>query len=158
MALIDEKKVEDNIVDIDLPEIKKQRFRINGGKVLELNTSDMGIVKRLNEVYPKLQNLAQKATTFDEKELNDNSDEALAEFAKKLEDIDKDMKNLVDELFQANVSEACCTDGTMYDLYGGKMRFEHIISKLSELYENNFSKEVGKVRARIKKHTSKYTG
>ena len=60
--------------------------------VLELNTSDMGIVKRLNEVYPKLQALARKATTFDEKELADNSDEALAQFANKLDDIDKDMK------------------------------------------------------------------
>ena len=157
MALIDEKK-DDNIVDIELPEIKKQRFRINGKGILELNTSDMGIIKRLNEVYPKLQKLAQKATTFDENELKDNSDEALAMFATKLDDIDKDMRNLVDELFQANVSEVCCDDGTMYDLYGGMMRFEHIISKLSELYENNFSKEVDKVRARIKKHTSKYTG
>lgn len=157
MALIDEKK-DDNIVDIELPEIKKQKFRINGKGILELNTSDMGIVKRLNEVYPKLQKLAQKATTFDEKELADNSDEGLTKFAAKLDDIDRDMRNLVDELFQANVSEVCCDDGTMYDLYGGMMRFEHIISKLSELYENNFDKEVGKVRARIKKHTSKYTG
>ena len=157
MALIDEKK-DDSIVDIELPEIKKQRFRINGKGILELNTSDMSIVKRLNEVYPKLQKLAQKATTFDEKELKDNSDEGLAKFATKLDDIDRDMRNLVDELFQANVSEVCCDDGTMYDLYGGMMRFEHIISKLSELYENNFDKEVAKVRARIKKHTSKYTG
>ena len=90
--------------------------------------------------------------------MKDNSDEGLAKFATKLDDIDRDMRNLVDELFQANVSEVCCDDGTMYDLYGGMMRFEHIISKLSELYENNFDKEVAKVRARIKKHTSKYTG
>lgn len=158
MALIENK--EDNIIDIDLPQIKKARFRINGdpNKILELNTSDMGIVKRLNDVYPKLQELAKKATTFDEKELTDNSDEALDKFAKKLDEIDNDMRNLVDELFQSNVSEICCDNGTMYDLYGGVMRFEHIISKLSTLYENNFQNEVGKVRERIKKHTNKYTG
>lgn len=158
MALIENGS--ENVVDIELPQIKKARFRINGDskKILELNTSDMGIVKRLNEVYPKLQELAKKATTFNEEELKDNSDEALAKFAEKLDDIDKDMRNLVDELFQSNVSEVCCDDGTMYDLYGGMMRFEHIISKLSELYENNFKNEFNKVRARIKKHTSKYTG
>lgn len=158
MAKIEDSK--DNIVDIELPQIKKKRFRINGdsNKILELNTSDMGIVKRLSEVYPKLQKLAEKATTFDEKELADNSEEGLAKFATKLDDIDKEMRTLVDELFQANVSDICCDDGTMYDLYGGMMRFEHIISKLAELYENNFSNEVSKVRARIKKHTSKYTG
>lgn len=158
MALIENES--ENVVDIELPQIKKARFRINGDskKILELNTSDMGIVKRLNEVYPKLQELAKKATTFDEEELKDNSDEALAKFADKLDDIDRDMRSLVDELFQSNVSEVCCDDGTMYDLYGGMMRFEHIISKLSELYENNFKSEVSKVRARIKKHTNKYTG
>lgn len=150
----------DDIIDIELPQIKKARFRINGdsNKILELNTSDMGIVKRLNEVYPKLQALSKKVTTFDEKELTDNSDEALAQFANKLDEIDKDMKKLIDELFQANVSEVCCDDGTMYDLYGGMMRFEHIISTLSNLYENNFNEEFKRVRARIQKHTSKYTG
>lgn len=158
MALVDDKQ--ENVIDVALPQIKKAKFRINGdsSKILELNTSDMGIVKRLNEVYPKLQKLAAKATTFDEKELQDNSDEALAKFAEKLDDIDKDMRALVDELFQSNVSEVCCDDGTMYDLYGGAMRFEHIISTLAGLYENNFSKEVKNVRARIQKHTNKYTG
>lgn len=158
MALIDSDLKD--VVDIELPQIKKARFRINGDpkKILELNTSDMGIVKRLNEVYPKLQELAKKATTFDEEELNDNSDDALTKFAAKLDEIDKDMRKLIDELFQSNVSEICCDDGTMYDLYGGMMRFEHIINTLSGLYENNFNEEFKRVRARIQKHTSKYTG
>lgn len=165
MALNEETKVEEKleqeqILDLNIPSIKKSKFRINGdaNKVLELNISDMGIVKRLNRVYPKLQALAKKATTFDEKELNDNSDEALEAFANKLDDIDQDMRKLVDELFQSNVSELCCDDGTMYDLYGGMMRFEHIIETLAKLYENNFSSEFSKARARIQKHTSKYTG
>ena len=158
MALIDSDLKD--VVDIELPQIKKARFRINGdsSKILELNTSDMGIVKRLNEVYPKLQELAKKATTFDESELEDNTEEGLTKFAEKLDEIDKDMKKLVDDLFQSNVSEVCCDNVTMYDLYGGVMRFEHIISTLAKLYENNLTSEVNKVRARIKKHTSKYTG
>ncbi len=158
MALIENGM--ENVVDIELPQIKKARFRINGdsSKILELNTSDMGIVKRLNAVYPKLQELAKKATTFDEKELGDNTEEGLAKFADKLDEIDKDMRKLIDDLFQANVSEVCCDNGTMYDLYGGAMRFEHIISTLAKLYENNLASEVSKVRDRIKKHTNKYTG
>lgn len=157
--LMNEKKV-DNVIDIGIPSIKKAKFRINGDKdkILELNTSDMGIVKRLNRVYPKLQALAAKATTFDEEELKDNSNEALEKFADKLDEIDSDMRKLIDELFQANVSELCCDDGTMYDLYGGMMRFEHIIGTLAKLYENNFSSEFSKVRTRIQKHTGKYTG
>ena len=64
-AKVEEKvnSVDDNVVDLDLSVIRKKRFRVDGdnNRILELNTSDVGIVSRLNEVYPKLQKLAQDA-------------------------------------------------------------------------------------------------
>ena len=147
-----------DIIDIDLAPIKKKRFRINGdsSKILELNTSDVNIVSRLSKVYPKLQKLAEDATSFSEDEANDNSEEALAKFAAKLETIDEKMSKLIDELFDANVSETCKDGGSMYDPFGGMFRFEHIINTLSSLYENNFNEEFAKMRQRVSKHTSKY--
>ena len=50
-----------------------------------------------------------------------------------------------------------CVDGSMYDLFNGKFRFEHIIEKLSDLYGNNMKDEFKAVNARVKKHTAKYT-
>lgn len=149
---------EEEIIDLDLGAVKKQRFRINGdnSKILELNTSDVNIVVRLNKIYPKLQKLAEDALTFSQSELTDNTEEALNKFATKLETIDDKMSKLIDELFNANVSEMCKDGGTMYDLYGGMFRFEHIINKLSELYTTNFSKEFEQMRKRIDKHTGKY--
>lgn len=150
--------VADDIIDIDLTPIKRKRFRINGdsSKILELNTSDVGIVSRLSKLYPKLQKLAEEATTFSEEELNDNSEEGLAKFAGKLETIDSKMSKLVDELFDAEVSAVCKDGGSMYDPFSGMFRFEHIINTLSKLYENNFNDEFTKIRKRVDKHTNKY--
>ena len=60
----EEKLVQSGVVDIELGSLRKQRFRINGdnNRILELNTSDMGIITRLSELYPKLQELADKAS------------------------------------------------------------------------------------------------
>jgi len=149
---------QNDIIDIELAQVKRKRFRINGDndKIIELNTSDVNIVPRLTKVYPKLQKLAEKATTFTDTELKDNTEEGLIKFANKLESIDKDMRNLVDELFDAKVSDACCDGGSMYDPFNGMFRFEHIINTLAGLYENNFSKEFSAMRQRVQKHTDKY--
>lgn len=159
MALIENSKTEvDDIIDIDLSPIKKKRFRINGdpNKILELNTSDINIVSRLTKLYPKLQKLAEDAVNFSHDELNDNSEEGLNKFAAKLDTIDEKMSKLVDELFDADVSDVCKDGGTMYDPFNGMFRFEHIIGTLSKLYENNFSDEFGRIRKRVDKHTNKY--
>ena len=161
MGLIGNENPEVNdadIIDIDLQPIKKKRFRINGDstKILMLNTSDVNIVSRLNKIYPKLQKLAEEAVDFSSDELEDNSEEGLAKFAAKLDTIDGKMSKLIDELFDANVSEVCKDGGSMYDPFDGMFRFEHIITSLSKLYENNFDKEFSKIRQRVDKHTSKY--
>ena len=149
---------EEEIVDLDLSVAKKKRIRINGdnSKILELNISDIGIVSRLSKLYPKLQKLAEKSMTFSKEELEDNTEEGLKKFADKLDSIDEEMRKLIDELFNANVSEVCKDGGSMYDLFEGMFRFEHIITKLSQLYETNLESEFSKMRKRIDKHTGKY--
>ena len=149
---------EENIIDLSLKKAKKQRFRINGesDNILELNTSDIGILSRLKYIYPKLQKLAEEALTFTDEEKNDNSVEGLFKFADKLDTIDDNMGKLLDELFDANVSETCKDGGKFYDLFDGMFRFEHIIETLSELYTTGFDKEFSKVKQRIDKHTGKY--
>lgn len=165
MGLVnDEKEVKvpsttNDIIDVNIDGVKLQRFRINGddNKILELNTTDMGIVSRLNEAYKKLDKLANQASDFKDSDIDDNSPEALDKLAKKLSDIDKQMRELVDYIFDANVSEVCCDRGTMYDPKNGMFRYEHIIGALAPLYENNFNKEFNAMKQRMKKHTAKYT-
>ncbi len=159
MGIADKKKsVEEDIVDVDLGAIKKKRFRINGdsNKIIELNTSDMNIVSRLNKIYPKLQDLAGEAVSLSKDEFNDNTEEGLKKFAERLEAIDSKMCDLIDELFDAKVSAMCKDGGNMFDPFGGMLRFEHVIGALAKLYENNFNTEFGKMKQRMSKHTSKY--
>jgi len=148
---------EDDIIDIDLSAIKKKRFRINGDftKMLELNVSDMNIVVRLQKALNELKTLQDEASqvAID----TDNTEEALEKMAQSLSVIDAKMRELIDFIFDSNVSEVCASDGSMYDSFNGTFRYEHIIETLTALYENNISSEYKKMQAKISKKTSKYT-
>ena len=74
-----------------------------------------------------------------------------------MKSVDTDMRNLIDYLFDSNVSEVCAPFGSMYDPIDGIQRYEHIINALIPLYDETISTETKKVQARVKKHTSKYT-
>ena len=149
----------DGVVDVDLSVIKKKKFRINGDntKILELNVSDMGILSRLDEAYPKLMELQEKVA--DLADINEEADdrEVLSTTASKLKEIDGSMRETLDFIFQSNVSEICGSEGSMYDPINGTFRYEHIISTLTKLYENNLNAEFKQMKDRIKKHTAKYT-
>jgi len=152
--------IPNDIIDVDLSVIKKKKFRINGdnSKILELNTSDMGIVTRLDESYQKLIDLQNSvASLADDVKDEDNDRETLSSTANKLNTIDGEMRELLDYIFQSNVSEICGSEGSMYDPINGTFRYEHIISTLIKLYENNLSKEFNKMKQNISKHTAKYT-
>lgn len=153
------------VVDISLGAIRKKRFRIDGddNRILELNTSDLNILARLKEAYPKLVNLADGAfknmPELDStgEDYNFMTDEATAEMIVTLEKADKEMRELVDYIFNSNVSELCAPDGSMYDPIDGQLRFEHIIGTLAALYEADVTGEMNKLSSRVQKHTTKYT-
>ena len=152
--------IDKDIVDVDLSIIKKKKFRINGDntKILELNVSDMGILSRLDEAYPKLMDLQDRVAELAETDNTEGEDrELLATTASKLTEIDGEMRKIIDFIFDSNVSEVCGSDGSMYDPIEGTFRYEHIISTLTKLYENNLNAEFKKMKDRVSKHTAKYT-
>lgn len=154
------------LVDVSLDVVRKKRFRIDGdnNRILELNTSDLGILARLKEAYPKLVDMANN-TFKDFPEIANTSenydfmtDEPTKQAIETLQKADEDMRALMDYIFDANVSEVCAPSGSMYDPINGGFRFEHIIGILTNLYETDISSEMGKLSKRVQKHTSKYTG
>ena len=150
---------EEKLIDISLEPIRKKKFRIDGdnSRILELNPSDLGIISRYKEVYPKLEALGKKIEEEMPEELEDESDiDSITKTADFLADIDKDMRDCVDYIFDSNVSEICVPNGTMYDPFAGKLRFEHIIEVLITLYEDTITKEFKKTQNRVKKYTNKY--
>lgn len=148
MALTDE--IKDNIIDVNLEGVKRQRFRINGdpNAIIELNLSDLGIVERLEEGVKQLEEQMTRISELD------SDDE---ELSKKLKQADAAMRECVDYIFDYPVSAVCAKYGTMYDPKDGKFRYEHIIDGLTKLYNENLNEEYKKFQNRIKKHTAKYT-
>lgn len=145
---------------INLSAIRKKRFMIDDDEstVLELNTSDMNIVSRLSEVYPKFEALEEKVSHIgDGFSPEDDSVESLKTVGDRLKAVDTEMRQLLDYLFDSNVSEVCAPFGSMYDPINGEARYEHIINALIPLYDEAISTETKKVKARVKKHTDKYT-
>lgn len=142
---------ENDIIDINIDGVKKQRFRINGddSKVIELNISDIGIAERLEKGY---ENLQVTMTEISEMDTEDK------DFTKKIRRADDAMREQIDYIFDSNVSEILVgSGGTMYDPVDGMFRFERILDGLTRLYENNLNSEYKKMQKRIQKHTDKYT-
>lgn len=152
---------DDSIFDgeINLSAIRKKRFRIDGdsNRYLELDTSDMGIITRLDNLYPRLQKLAQDAAVKQLDKEETENERALTKISQALVKIDAQMRQIVDDIFDSNVSEMCVPSGTMFDPFNGVFRYEHIIDVISALYKDNIKTEIKKMSTRMKKHTAKYT-
>lgn len=155
----------DDIIDIDLSVIEKKRFRIDGNndRILELNTSDLSVITRLESSYDRLKKLGSEANSLSvDKDLSDDedimTDEKFSNLAKSFTKIDKEMRDIIDYVFDSNVSEVCAPSGSMFDPINGEFRYEHIINKILTLYDANFTKEFEQIKKRVGKHTNKYVG
>lgn len=160
-------KTVNDVIDLDLSITKRKRFRIDGddNRILELNTSDMTILNRVSEDLPKLRDLEERARNLmngveipdDLDENIEETEDAIGTVAERLKAVDTEMRQLVDHIFNSNVSEITAPDGSMYDPFGGSFRYEHIITLLIGQFENNMAAEFKKMEKQSKKHTAKYT-
>lgn len=145
-----------DVIDLDLSAIKKKKIRINGdnNKIIELNTSDIGILNRLDSGYKELQVCIEEVKELAKVETD--TDEGMKELIERFDEADKKMKDIVDKIFDSSVSDVCCDGGSMYDPFNGSYRFEHIIDALTKLYENNINAEYKKMKARVEKKANTY--
>ena len=140
---------------LDLSSLSKQKIKIKDGdemRDLYLNLSDLNIITRYKEKLEDLKKLQKDALAA-----TSNDDKDILKLADSLKDIDTKIRDIVDYIFDSNVSEICAPYGSMYDVVNGKCRFECIIESLSTLYENNIIEETKNMENRVKKHTEKYT-
>ena len=152
-----------DITDVRFDAIKKKKFRIDGDndRILELDTSDLSVINRIEDAYPKLVKLEQKANLLKVQDnLDDDAplDEVVEKvnIAQTLREIDTEMRDIMDYIFDSKVSEKCAPSGSMFDPFNGEFRYEHILDTLTKLYETNLEKEYDLLRKRINKHTDKY--
>ena len=153
--------VNNEIIDLDLSVTKKKKFRFDHDdtRIIELNTSDMGIIGRISEAYPKLTALQDKASKMMEGLHDDDAylEDDLKLIGVRLSEVDNEMRQIIDEIFSADISAKAAPDGSMYDPFDGTYRFEHIITLLMSQYEKNLQDEYAKIEHQVKSHTDKYT-
>ena len=146
------------VTDISLELNQKQQFRIDGddNRIIELDVSDITVIHRLREVYPKLNDLGIKG--FDIDDSADDTEGQLDSMITALNAIDKEMRDIIDYVFDSKISDICLPTGAMYNMRNGQFVFERILDVLFSLYAENIQSEFGKMSARMKAHTDKYTG
>ena len=153
-------EVPKGVINLDMHEAARTKIWVNGDctKIIELNLSDLGVSARFNDVYPKLLALQDDISAMlEDGKPEDADDNTMTLLVSQFRTVDKKMRDYVDYIFDFPVSDVCCDGGSMYDLVGGKYRFEYIIEKLSKLYDDRFTFEDKKLRDRMKSHTAKYT-
>lgn len=150
-------KSENKIIDINLaPE--KTRIRIDGddNRIIELDTTDMTVLKRLQDIYPRLNELGIKGFEIDDGD--ELTDESLKAMTTALDAIDKEMRELIDYIFNSKIADVCVPNGALYNMQNGEFMFERILDVLFGLYADDIQKEFGLMSERMKARTSKYTG
>ena len=142
----------------------KKSFSIDGdiNRIIQIDTSDLNVTVRLEEVYPELLNLAIEATdklAGVKKPEEDEEEEKspLADYSTILKDIDKKMREKVDYIFDSAVSDTCLPTGNMYSIVCGEFNFERVVDALITLYAEDIATEFKQMQSRVKKHTEKYT-
>jgi hypothetical protein len=156
--------VNNEIIDLDLSVTRKKKFRFDKDdtRIVEINTSDLNLMQRVNVAYPKLQALQDKASKLTEGiEIEDNNEARaisdIAIMAERLSAIDTEMREMLDYMFDAPVSAAAAPAGSMYDPFNGNFRYEYIIAIVMQQFEDNLQSEFKQMEKQLKKHTDKYT-
>ena len=151
-------KKKTNITDIQLNISKKEQFRINGddSKIIELDISDLGVLNRLRESYPRLQDLGMKG--FESESDEDSDTKTLGEYMDALDNINAEMCDILNYIFDSDIAKTCSFGKPLYNMVAGKFIFEIIMDTLFGLYSDSIKAEFGEMSTRMKSHTSKYTG
>ena len=110
------------------------------------NPSDLGIIKRHEEVIKSFESIELPEVTEDE-------------YATQLKEVDDLIAKKIDYLLGAEVSEAFFNImSPLSPLASGQFFVESVIDAIGQAIQNETGERVKKVTGRIKKYTSKYHG
>lgn len=144
-------------VDFDLSLNTRKTIRIDGddNRIIKLNTADMGIIERIQQLSERMSELAKEfvSVKYDE---NLDEKESTDELVNQINKIDGEMRSIIDDLFQSPICDVCVPDGTMFDIHNGEFMYEILIDRLLTLYADTIQDETQKVITRMRKHTDKY--
>lgn len=128
--------------------LSKQPYTIDGdeNKVIYLDPSDMGILSRIKQFAVDAERIFGNMKDLTEDELLD-----------KINEVDSELRTVINTLFDYDVCSVCVPTGTLLDAIGGQFKFQIIVDGLSKIYAENITKEMQAVTKKMSEHTQKYT-
>lgn len=151
--------------------ITKYPVELDNGNTLYMNPYDIGIISRykafadrIKEITSNQQALGDKLKALDGAQDDSGGENqldarisALDEIGATIADLNRQLGEVLDEIFQTNVAEVCCGGGTLFDpTPGGGCRFETILSGLMAVCTQAIGQSARKSRARLEKGRGKY--
>lgn len=161
-AITNINKTQDDIIDIQIKGIGKKRIRVNGdnSKIITINPNDTKVLERLTTGYPKYMEWHNEyIKTLEKKEaISDTSTlEYWKEIAEVLSTIDNKLRELINYIFNVDISSVLDDDGSMCDvLETGETRFDTILFEFLQFYGDNIANNFKKMKERSQSHTDKY--
>lgn len=133
---------------------------INGKPLFTIciNPTDMGLIKRADELVDFLNNLIiLEEKTDDETEENRDLETDMKVIFMTLEKAEKELAEKLDHLFNAPISDQIYSVMDPFTpLKNGKLYIEEILDSISSVIEAEMKQRTKKVQSRMDKYTAKY--
>lgn len=122
-------------------------------KVIELNLGDMNVLTRYKNSEVKIQNIANSFSTMNN---NVADEDVINNTAKLVSDLDTQLREIVNYIFDYDVCTVLAGNGSMVDICNGELRFVKILNALLVLYGKNLTDTTSKVAPDVEQAVSKY--
>lgn len=140
-----------------------EKIIINGDeeRAIFINVTDFNIVDRWYEVKENITKLGQELPNEMQDELPLNPDgsveeESLAKYGKLIKDLDTSVKEQINYLFNANVTEQVFKGSSAFAVKDGEFYVTRFLNSILPVIQNVINKESENMEKKISKHTAKY--
>ncbi len=122
--------------------LKEYTINNDTSRVIRINPSDIGIIKRLQAAQERIDNLKEVYSNVE------STVEALAE-------CDKELKSIIDDVFGSPVSDVVFGSANCLSPAGGACLYENFLNAVLPEIEKNVKAEQKASEERIRKYTDK---
>lgn len=153
--------------NVDFDGSSKKYFTVGGNEdnVIEFDPTDMHVIDRLTEsikIFNSLEDDWKKLSEIAQNDIPDADDAesmiaASGKYVKQSDEIERKIRETINYIFDSDIADALLGNSSSLSPINGKYKFEHLIEKVLECYEEHIKREAPKFEKRkLQKYTSKY--
>ena len=139
----------------------KKKYAIDGEKnrILEIDLQDISITSRIKPAMEKTERVQSNWDGLRDLDPDNLTEDEAAQLEAAYEKAEAEMREAIDYLFNANVSEVMLKDTSAFTPVNGRLKYDILVSALSEKYGDTIKREMGKFNVgKVNKRVQKYIG